>query len=193
MAAHSDESMASVFMAEVVSQVPGDSRLQLCIQCGSCGGSCPAGTDMDRTPRGVFALIAEDRRAEALASNTMWFCVSCYRCSSRCPQEIHIPDLMYALKRIAQEEKVPRPSPSPEASGFAGTFADLVEKYGRSFELGLVTLHHLRMHPLETARLAPFGFGMLRKGRLAMAPQKIRGIRQLRAILARAKEIEAAA
>ena len=180
-------------MEEVVSQVPGDARLNRCIQCGSCGGSCPNGPDMDRTPRGVFALIADGQRNKALSSNTMWYCVSCYRCAVRCPQEIHITDLMYSLKRLAVAEGVCEHRTFHDASGFAGTFVELVERYGRSFELGLAAKHHLRCHPLDAAKMAPFGYNMLKRGRLDLRPKKIEGIRQLQSILARAREIEAEA
>ncbi|MBK6710249.1 MAG: 4Fe-4S dicluster domain-containing protein [Chloroflexi bacterium] len=50
----------------------------MCIQCGTCGGSCPSGQDMDHTPRQLFAMIRADMRDEVLRSNTPWYCVSCY-------------------------------------------------------------------------------------------------------------------
>ena len=45
------------FLDEVSAQSGGLSRLEMCIQCGTCGGSCPAGADMEHTPRALFALI----------------------------------------------------------------------------------------------------------------------------------------
>ena len=45
-------------------------------------------------------------REEALKSNTPWMCVSCYHCVVRCPQEIHITDVMYAIKCMAIEAKL---------------------------------------------------------------------------------------
>ena len=61
---------------------------------------------MDHTPRQLFALVRAGLRDEVLRSNTPWMCVSCYFCSVRCPQEIHIPDVMYAIKAIASREGV---------------------------------------------------------------------------------------
>lgn len=148
---------------------------------------------MDWTPRGVFALVAADRRDEALAANTMWYCVSCYRCTARCPQEVHITDLMYALKRVAVREGVSSAAPSPEARSLSRTFAEQVERYGRSFELGLITLHLLRMHPIQASRMTSFGWFLLKKQRMDLRPHRIKGIEQLRAILERARQIEAEA
>ena len=42
---------------EVMAATPIDTRVELCIQCGTCGGSCPSAADMDHTPRMLFAMI----------------------------------------------------------------------------------------------------------------------------------------
>ena len=44
---------APTFFQKVVANTPGDSRLEMCIQCGTCGGSCPSGPDMDPHPHMV--------------------------------------------------------------------------------------------------------------------------------------------
>ena len=76
---------AATYMERVMAATPGDSRLQMCIQCGTCGGSCPSGADMDHSPRQLFAMIRADMEPEVLASNTPWYCVSCYFCMVRPP------------------------------------------------------------------------------------------------------------
>ena len=66
------------FLREVIDATPGsDPRLERCIQCGTCGGSCPSGRDMEHTPRELFALIFADMKDDVLQSNTPWYCVSC--------------------------------------------------------------------------------------------------------------------
>ena len=101
MVTESHDSHRSAFFHEVIADTPGGDQLMHCLQCGSCGGSCPNGADMQHTPRTIFAMINADRREEVLSSNTMWCCVSCYFCTTRCPQKIPITDIMYALKRLA--------------------------------------------------------------------------------------------
>jgi heterodisulfide reductase subunit C len=177
------------FMDEVIRATPGETRLEMCIQCGTCGGSCPSGPDMEHTPRQLFAMISADMRQEVLRSNTPWFCVSCYYCMVRCPQEIHITDLMYTLKRKAIEEGEYRESSASDAPDFSETFIDYVENYGRSFELGLATRYHLRHHPLGAIKMASFGLDMYRKGRVDLTPTRIRGMDGLKAILDKAKEL----
>jgi heterodisulfide reductase subunit C len=177
------------FIEEISTATADDARLGACIQCGTCGGSCPSAADMDHTPRMLFAMARAGLRADVLRSNTPWMCVSCYFCSVRCPQEIHIPDVMYAIKSIAIREGI-----APESVGvdFSRTFVANIHHYGRSFEMGLVTRHYLRHYALRLPGMAPMGVGMVTKGRMGFIPHKIRGIAGLRAILARAGELEAA-
>lgn len=184
------ESLQLSFLDEVRNKTPGDSRLEMCIQCGTCGGSCPSGADMDHTPRQLFAMIRADMRDEVMASNTPWYCVSCYFCTVRCPQEVHITDIMYTLKGMAIKANLYKDSTAPDLSQ---TFVGNVENYGRSFEFGLATRHYLRHQPLKLVGKAQMGLGMFRRGRIDLTPHKIEAIDQLKAILNRAKEMEASA
>jgi heterodisulfide reductase subunit C len=177
------------FLEEVSAATAGVARLEMCIQCGTCGGSCPSAADMDHTPRLLFAMIRAGMREEALSSNTPWLCVSCYHCVVRCPQDVHIADVMYTLKSMAIRAKLYKDSTAPD---FSQTFVDMVENYGRSYEFGLATRHYLKHYPLRLPGMAPMGFGMLTKKRMDLNPHRIEGIDQLQAILNRAKELEAA-
>jgi heterodisulfide reductase subunit C len=162
--------------------------LETCIQCGTCGGSCPSAADMEHTPRALFAMAMAGLRDEVLHSKTPWMCLSCYFCAVRCPKAIRIPDVMYAIKSIALCEGI-----APEATGsdFSREFVGNIHRYGRSYEMGLVVRHYLRHHPLRLPGLAPMGIAMLARGRMGFVPHRIRGIAGLRAMLARAGELEA--
>lgn len=175
------------FLEEVSAATAGVSRLEMCIQCGTCGGSCPVAADMDHTPRMLFAMIRAGMRDEALRSNTPWICVSCYHCVVRCPQEVHIADVMYTIKSMAIRAKLYQDAVAPD---FSQTFVDMVESYGRSFEFGLATRHYLRHFPLRIPGAASMGAGMLSKKRMTVKPKRIAGMAQLDAILARAKALE---
>ncbi len=177
------------FLEEVIAATPGGETLASCIQCGTCGGSCPSGADMQHTPRQIFAMVRADLRDEVLKSNTPWYCVSCYYCTVRCPQEIHITDIMYTLKRMAVRQGKFDDSKAPD---FSKTFIRWVEGYGRSFELGLMGVHMLRHNPFGAFKIVDFGVGLVTKGRMAFTPTRIKGMAGLRRILAKAKELEVA-
>ena len=183
------QARAPTIFERVMIETPGDHHLDRCIQCGTCGGSCPASGEMDHTPRTIFAMLKAGMEAEVLKSNTPWYCVSCYYCTSRCPQEVHITDVMYTLKRIAVKERYFDSSTAPD---FSKTFILWVENYGRAFELGLMSLHMIKHNPFGAFKIAGMGIGMVSKGRMAFTPSRIKGMEGLKAILAKAKELEVA-
>jgi heterodisulfide reductase subunit C len=178
----------NAFMAEVISAVPGGTAIQSCLQCGTCGGSCPSAREMDHSPRELIALIRAGMRDEALQSNTPWFCVSCYTCTARCPVEVPITELMYALRQRAVREGRCHESTAPD---FSKNFIGWVENYGRSFELGLMGMHIFRHNPLGALKLADVGVGLVAKGRMAFKPTRIKDISGLKKIMAKAKQLEA--
>src|SRR5574341_660263 len=177
------------FLEEVARATAGVSRLEMCIQCGTCGGSCPSAADMDHTPRMLFAMIRAGYRDEALKSNTPWVCVSCYHCVVRCPQNVHIADVMYTLKGMAIRAKLYRER-ELNAPAFAQTFVDAVENHGRSYEFGLASRYFLKYQPLRLPAMAPMGMGMLTRGRMSLKRRRIKGMAQLRFILFRASQLE---
>lgn len=176
------------FLDLVEANTPGQPNLMMCIQCGTCGGSCPSGPDMDHTPRKLFALIRAGQMEEVLKSNTPWYCVSCYLCTVRCPQDIHITDIMYTLKRMAIQKGL---ASENTAVDFSETFIGFMEENGRSFEFGLATRHYLRHRPMSIGQTATMGLGMLSQGRMEMTRTKIENLGQFQAIVRRAKELEA--
>lgn len=192
MTTNHDVTSPPTLMQEVARRTPGDSRVEMCIQCGTCGGSCPSGAAMENTPRNIFAMLRAGMREQVLKSNMPWMCVSCYYCTVRCPQEIHITDVMYTLKNMALEAGMVQ---NKTASDFSRTFIGYVENFGRSFEIGLAGIHNLT-HVKLAARLpnmAPMAIGMLtKKGMSPLPPKRIKGMQDLRKILKRAKELEAA-
>jgi len=179
-------------LQEVALRTPGESHLEMCIQCGTCGGSCPSASAMDHTPRAIFAMLRAGMRDEVMKSNTPWMCVACYYCTVRCPQDIHITDVMYTLKNMALAAGEMK---DKTASDFSKTFIRYVENYGRSFEIGLAgiqSLTHVRL-AARLPRMAPMAIGMLtKKGMSPLPPKRIKGMSGLKKILKRAKELEAA-
>ena len=188
MAIATTQARAPTFQDEVIATTPGESHLDSCIQCGTCGGSCPSGSAMDYTPRDIFAMIRADMRVEVLKSNTPWMCVSCYFCTVRCPQDIHITDVMYTLKNMSMEANLY----NPVAADFSKTFISMVENYGRGFEIGLAGLQNVKHFATRLPKIAPMAIGMLtKKGMSITPPKRIKGMKELKAILERAKELEA--
>jgi heterodisulfide reductase subunit C len=141
---------------------------------------------MQYTPRAVFALINANEREKVLTSNTMWCCVSCYFCTTRCPQKIPITDIMYCLKRLAIRDGLAKDTDAP---ALAKTFTDLLDRYGRSFELGLASRFYLFNKPFAMLKMGPMGLSMFTRGRMSLIPKKIKKIDQLQAIINKARQL----
>jgi len=139
-----------------------------CIQCGTCSGSCPFTDQMDYAPRGLFSLIRDGEMGEALKSNTMWFCSSCYQCTERCPQEIPVTDIMYSLKQMAfKMSTVPSGLKMPD---LYNSFADNLKYFGRVTDQ-LVMAKYSMKHPFDAIKSMPLAIKLILRKRMEMRPQ----------------------
>jgi heterodisulfide reductase subunit C len=66
-------------------------------------------------------------REEVLSSEFVWLCSTCYTCYERCPQDVHIPELMNAIRNIAVRE-----GHVPQAFRLQ---AELLRDHGRLYEI----------------------------------------------------------
>jgi heterodisulfide reductase subunit C len=179
--------LREAFLKEVIGMPHGE-KIKNCIQCGTCTGTCPVSRWMDITPRQVVAFFRAGMIEEILSSRTIWICASCYACRVRCPSGIKVTETIYALKRLAIEKKIfPKKFPVHVLSE---TFVSNLQKYGRNFEMGLGIRYLLATNPTKLLSTAGFGLSMMKRGRLATHPTKIKKVHEVRAIIARAKELE---
>ncbi len=177
----------SMFFEQVIAATVPESRLEMCIQCGTCGGSCPSADVMDHTPRQLFAMIRAGDRDEVLKSNTPWYCAACYTCMVRCPQQVRVTDLMYTLKRMSTAAGLGHDTVAPD---FSRVFTQWVERSGRAFDLGVMIQHRLLHDPLGAVGLADVAVGLISKGRMSFVPESIQDVARFKRILARAKTLE---
>lgn len=183
-----ESELREAFLSQV-DIIPGGERLRKCIQCGTCTGSCPVSYAMDLSPREVIARFRAGDIESILRSRTIWICASCYQCTARCPVEIKITDLLYALKRVAMDKKI-RPRQFP-VYRLSEAFVRSVKWFGRNFEMGLLTEFLLRSRRwLDLIRMVPLGLKMMRAGRLGLWPERIKARSDLLKIIERAEAIE---
>lgn len=178
---------ADVSFINEVCSIPGGEAINSCIQCGVCTGSCPTASQWDNPPRRVIAMVRAGLRDELLSSNSMWFCVSCYSCTVRCPRDIKPADIMHALEIIAiRSGKSTKQSRTPI---MYQCFVDSARSNGRVYELGMMIKLFLKTNPFSALKLAPVGLGLLLHKRLPLTPSRIKGMSELKAILKKAREL----
>ena len=151
-------------------------KIWSCIQCGTCSGSCPLTDQMDHAPRELFALIRDGEIAEALRSNTPWYCVSCYQCTVRCPQEIPVTDLMYFLKQMTTNEGLTLGS--HKLPHLYDDIAKEITMNGRIAEAILIARYGAR-HPFDILAKLPLGAKLLTRRRLDFLPHRIKNRRNV--------------
>jgi quinone-modifying oxidoreductase subunit QmoC len=146
--------------------------LTTCIQCGTCSGACPVSAFMDHTPRRLIAMIGAERKEQVLASNTYWYCASCYQCTVRCPRDIDIAGLMYALKRYSMwKNEYQKDLIGPV---FSETFVKTILDSGRSYEPVLATSYLFTYGVPELLQEAATATGLMLKGRMPLLRPRIK-------------------
>ncbi|UCF97296.1 MAG: 4Fe-4S dicluster domain-containing protein [Spirochaetaceae bacterium] len=85
-----------------VAALPGGQNIRKCFACGTCAAGCPVtGIDEQYNSRKIIRQVLFGMREEVLSSPLIWFCLMCYRCYARCPQQVNFPDVMKALRYLA--------------------------------------------------------------------------------------------
>jgi heterodisulfide reductase subunit C len=144
--------------------------INACYQCKTCTLGCPMAFKMDIMPHQVLRLLQLGRRDDVLRSVTIWKCVSCEACYTRCPNGINIPLLMDAMRQAAlAEKKASRRVTNPV---FNRIFLDGIRKNGVLFELGLMI--RLKLATMDFFSDTIMGARMMLRGKLSFRPHKIK-------------------
>ncbi len=163
MSAHHDVPHEKTFAEDLAARTGIDVRK--CYQCGKCTAGCPMVPDMDYTPSQIMRLVQVGDRDAALGSRTIWFCASCFTCSTRCPQEVKIAEVMDALREQALREKKAHPR-ARKVLAFLKSFLGSVRRTGRLHEVGMVMEYKTRARDFfSDVLLAPV---MFLKGKLKL-------------------------
>jgi heterodisulfide reductase subunit C len=76
-------------------------KLLACYQCGKCSAGCPMASHMDVLPNQIIRMAQLGMKEQLLATRTIWTCVSCLTCNSRCPKGIRIAEVIESLRMSA--------------------------------------------------------------------------------------------
>ena len=159
-----------------------------CYQCGKCTAGCPLNEEMDVMPNQILRMLQlelpgyEDK---ILSSLSIWLCLACDTCYSRCPQEVKLSQVMDFLRQesIRQDKVNPK---AKDILSFHKAFLDSIKLNGRLHEVGLTIDYKLRsLNMIQDVQLVP---SMLAKGKLAIFPHQVKNTKELAKIFKRISE-----
>lgn len=157
----------------------------LCYQCKKCASGCPNRDLMDSTPAQLMRYVQLGMIDEAMKQSTIWYCLSCQMCSTRCPQDIDIAHVVDTIRIIAQEKKVKADTKNERL--FNWIWMNIIKYMGRIYEVGLTgALNLFTGKPFKDMSL---GMKMIKKGKLKLIPS-IRTPFEMLKMFSRAKKLK---
>lgn len=161
------QSRDSAFISEVEEASGQD--VSKCYQCGNCMGSCAYTFAYDYPVTQIMRLIQLGQKDAVLKSSAIWLCANCQACTTRCPNNIDVAQVMETLRIMSRKEHTVS---LPDIQAFYDEFLRSVKTFGRVFETGLLPVYNLRAKkPFTDMDLAP---RLLMKGKLTFFPAMVK-------------------
>ena len=156
-------------------------NIDRCYQCLTCSLGCPVTFAMDYLPNQLVRMVQLGLKQPTLASATIWVCADCEACATRCPNDVAIPQLMDALREMAQQEGIK--GKEKMVAAFHHTFLASIKRWGRQHELSM--LLELKFKTADFFSDIGSGIKMLLKGKLKLLPPRFGGVKGVRALFQR--------
>jgi heterodisulfide reductase subunit C len=160
--------------AALLAAVGGD--VLACVQCGRCTAGCPVAPLSGGAPHRLVRWVALGAATELAASPHPSRCVGCATCSRRCPSGVDVATVVARLRTLSPF------APEDPVTRYHAIFLRSVARFGRVHELGVARrVRSVR----ELWHEARYGWRMLRAGKLRLRASRVRGRRDLRALIRR--------
>lgn len=99
------------FKDEVMAE-PGGEHLETCFACGTCTSSCLIGyVNPEYNPRRMIHYAVLGMKDRLMEYPPLWLCTACDACYKRCPQDIHISEVLQAIRNVLHRYGANRPGP----------------------------------------------------------------------------------
>jgi heterodisulfide reductase subunit C len=170
------------FVDEVIEESGTDIRQ--CYQCAKCSGGCPGTFAMDYLPNQIIRMLMVGMKEEVLKSKTIWVCMSCNTCTTRCIRDIEVAHVMDTLRKQALRHGYTEHA--KDVVTFNDAFLWTVRSWGRLFDAGMLLLANIKSG--NYARNMQYGLPMVLKGKSAPFPHAIKGTREIKQIFQKSRQ-----
>ena len=170
------------FLEEVNKKIDGV-PLQRCYHCRKCTAGCPVASHMEYNPNKVIKMIQNGKRDQVLNSSTIWLCLSCETCITRCPNQVDVARMMDVLRQMAIEEGVG--AREKNILKFHDAFLSNIKMGGRINEPLMMVQYKLKSGDLFSD--AVMGVEMFMKGKLSLLSPRTKDIKSVKNIFEKTK------
>jgi heterodisulfide reductase subunit C len=130
---------------------------------------------MDYPPNQIIRMLMLGMKEEVLKSKTIWVCMGCNTCTTRCIRDIEVAGVMDILR-----QKAIKAGYIEHAKGvisFNDSFLWTVRSFGRLFEPGMAIINNVRLG--NFMKDMQFGLPLMLKGKASMLPHRLKGRREM--------------
>ncbi len=161
-------------------------KVRECYQCGKCTAGCPVAFEMDSKPSQVIRFVQLGAKKAALSCRSIWLCASCETCTTRCPMNVEIAELMNVLRELSLKEGLSN-GEERNIVEFGKAFLNSVKKHGAVSEMWMVNEYKMRRPgtALQDLKIAP---KMISKGKISLLPHNIKGRDVVKRIFEKCKQ-----
>lgn len=166
----------------------GPFEINACFQCRKCTNGCPVAFAMDLYPDEVIRLVILGEKSKVLSCKTIWVCAACETCTTRCPNNVKIAELMDYLKEKAINEGFF--PPEPQILTLHQIFLNNIQKRGRIYEGELISQYMFKsgdffkkIRDKSILNEIKLGWQLFIKGRMPLIPKKIKNKDKIKNIL----------
>jgi len=128
-------------------------------------------------------MIQNGKRDQVLSSKTIWLCLSCETCITRCPNQVDIARMMDVLRQMAIEEGVG--AREKNVLKFHEAFLAGIKRGGRINEPMMMVEYKLKSGDLFSDAVA--GVEMFMKGKLSILSPRTKDMKSVKDIFEKTK------
>ena len=173
-------------LSDFIRELTGE-RTAMCYQCAKCSAGCPLADEMDIPPSQLLHLVQlglPEFDEQALKSLTIWLCLACETCVTRCPKEVDLPKIMDFLRQESMRRGLVNPA-AKNIIAFHKAFLDSIQYTGRLYEAGM-TADYKERNPMSAMQDMMTAPKLFMKGKINPFPHMIKGRKAIARIFEKA-------